>query len=123
MGEGSAAGFGKALSKLENRNLRILQVEFQRWRFEEGAMVLKPFGNSLLAIPIELVDFGMMLDIHTSFINAKQRALQVHPDMVITHGQTFGLDHAAGPDHRQLVIRKANAVCKSFETPLVYVSV
>ncbi len=119
MGEGSAPAIARSLTRQPTRDLKIIQLELQRWYQNHAAAILKPFANEKLEMPIELIDFGMMLDVHTTFLNAKQKALKAHPDVKIIHGQTYGLDHAKGPDHKALVIRKANAVCTSFETTLV----
>jgi len=119
MQEGSAAAIGRSLGRLEKRNLKKLQLEINRWHQLEGVAVLKPLANPLMEMPIEEVDFGVMLDIHKEFIAAKEKVLKVRPDMKILHGQTFGMDHAPGPDHKMVLMRKADAVCKSFETPLV----
>ncbi|CAL8090062.1 unnamed protein product [Orchesella dallaii] len=116
----SAQSMARGLGRHKQRAIKSIKLELQRFRQEHGAAILKPLANKKLDMPdFELLDFGFMLDIHTTFITAKEKALKVHPDLKIIHGLTYGLDHAKGPDLRQLVIRKADAVCTSFETTLV----
>lgn len=52
-------------------------------------------------------------------IQAKERTMALHPDLVIIHGEPYGMNKAKGPDPTELVIRRANIVCQNFETPLV----
>lgn len=119
-GDGSAQAFTRVLGWHNERPLKILQLEMQRWTQNHGAAILQPLQNAkIVTEDFELLDFGIVMDVHTKFLDAKQKVLKVRPNLKIIHGHTYGLDHAKGPDHKQLVIRKAHSVCESFETTLV----
>jgi hypothetical protein len=53
------------------RDLKYLNVGQQWWHQKAASLVLKPFGynrNFNAESPMEVIDFGWLLDIHTSFI-------------------------------------------------------
>ncbi|XP_021945191.2 leucine-rich repeat-containing protein 74A-like [Folsomia candida] len=119
MEEGAGPNLARGLGTGAPRDLETLHVEQQWWHQESAGTILRPLGNRKNMMPIELVDFGWMLDVHKSFLNARDRALAAHPEMKIIHGEPYGLKKAKGPDEKPLVIRRANIVCENFVTPLV----
>lgn len=68
MEESAGPALGRGLATGRPRELEALKFEQQWWHQESAAAVLKPLGNRKNKMPIELVDFGWMLDIHKSFI-------------------------------------------------------
>jgi len=48
--------------------LKKLYLEMQWWHQAACAAVLKPLGNPDNEMPLELIDFGFLLDVHTTFL-------------------------------------------------------
>lgn len=67
MEEPAGPPLGKSLNS-GPRELETLNLDHQWWTQGAAAAVLKPFGNSNNAMPIKLIDFGYMLDVHKGFL-------------------------------------------------------
>jgi len=69
MDEDSGGPFGRSLHG--KRQLTHLLFGKQHWHQKSAALALKPFTfprNFNAETPMQLIDFGWLLDIHTAFI-------------------------------------------------------
>lgn len=78
MEEGAGPNLARGLGTGAPRDLETLHVEQQWWHQESAGTILRPLGNRKNMMPIELVDFGWMLDVHKSFLNVSSSSITNH---------------------------------------------